>query len=84
MKENTRTKFIKKLYKEEIKELIYEEYIDIDDIRKIRTYMLLNDAFNTIIKLENIGIWSEEKIKTLNNLGYISSTDERAKTLKKY
>ena len=75
MKESERTRFLKKLYKDETKALLYEEYEN-NNIRLLRTYILLNDEFSTLLRLDTIGIYSEDKIKYIESLNYKNIKDE--------
>lgn len=81
-KESLRTKFVKKIYKDEIKDLFYKEYISEDNLRRIKTFMILDDIFHTIINLDNFGVWDEDKIKYLESNNY-KNADLEVKKLTK-
>lgn len=70
MLETKRIKEIKNLYKGEIEELLYEEVTKDNNTTFIRTYIKLNDEYNTLLNLGIIGIKTEEKVNELVNLGY--------------
>ena len=70
MKESKRTKFLKELYKDEIKDLVYEEYYDSALRRRVRTGFILNDEFSTYIKLDELGVSTNEMVNDLISLGY--------------
>ncbi len=73
MKETKRTEFIKKLYANQIKDLLYEEFTDYDGVKKIRAYIVISESFglyDEILRLQNFGISSPETIKYLEDLGY--------------
>ena len=84
MKETQRTKFIRNLYSNQIKDLYYEDYIDIDKEKKIRTYMVIVDGgYETVLRLQHFGIFSEETVEYLKSLGYKSKEEyTKSKTLK--
>lgn len=82
MIESSRTKFLKRIFKNEIKALLYEEYNN-NHLKLLRTFMLLNDEFYTLLRLDEIGIWSEDKIHYLEKLNYKDiNSIEIKKTLK--
>ena len=67
-----RTNSLKRLFKDEISNLCYEVYKGNDELMRIRTYAILDDGFNTRIKLEELGVYSESLERELNNSGYSS------------
>ena len=73
VKESNRTKFLKKIYADEIDSLYYEEYISNDNLKRLKTYMVLNDSFHTTFNLDNYGLFDEDKIKYLESNNYKSS-----------
>ena len=82
MIESSRTKFLKRIFKNEIKALLYEEYNN-NHLKLLRTFMLLNDEFYTLLRLDEIGMWSEDKIHYLEKLNYKDiNSIEIKKTLK--
>lgn len=50
--------------------LAYEIYEGIDKTPRIALYILLDDEFETSIKLDELGIPSEELINNLEKIGY--------------
>lgn len=72
MVETKRMKMLISIYREDIKYKIFEEYESFDNLKRLRTYILLNDGFNTTLKMDEIGLSSEEAINELENLGYVS------------
>lgn len=70
MIEKQRTREIKKLFKDETKYPAFEEYTGLDNIKRIRTYLVLKDDFNTLIKLEELGMVTDDLIKELKSRGY--------------
>lgn len=84
MKDKTRTKWIKMIYKDQIKNFFYEEYVSFDNLRRVRTYCMLDDEFKKLIKLDEYGVWSQRLIDELENEGYVSIyTTPYKKLLKK-
>lgn len=70
MIEKSRTRMIKKLFENDTNYKAFEEYTGLDNIKRVRTYLVLKDDFNTLIKLEELGIVTDELIKDLKNSGY--------------
>lgn len=84
MKDKTRTKWVKMIYKDQIKSFFYEEYVSFDNLRRVRTYCMLDDEFKKLIKLDEYGVWSQRLIDELENEGYVSIyTTPYKKLLKK-
>lgn len=65
-----RTNKLKKLFGEEMTNLYYEVYKGSDDLTRVRTYAKLNDGFNTMLKLEELGVFTEALENELNNSNY--------------
>ncbi len=72
MKDKARTRWMKMVYGNQIKNYFYEEYISFDNLRRIRTYCVLDDEFNKLIKLDEYGVWKQSTIDELENDGYVS------------
>lgn len=72
MKDKPRTRWIKMIYKDEVKDYFYEEYVSFDNLKRIRTYCILNDVYSRLIKLDEYGIWKQETINELEKDGYVS------------
>ena len=72
MKDKARTRWMKMVYGNQIKNYFYEEYISFDNLRRIRTYCVLDDEFNRLIKLDEYGVWKQSTIDELENDGYVS------------
>ena len=79
-----RTKLVEKLYKSEIKFFGFEIYIASDEVPHIRTFAVLNDTFDTKIKLEELGPVTDYLLDELEDASYIpSNIEEYLKILKK-
>lgn len=72
MVETKRMKMLISIYREDIKYKIYEIYKSFDELERVRTYIILNDGFNTTLKMDELGLNTEETINELENLGYVS------------
>lgn len=83
MVKGRKTKLIETLYKGEILNFAYEVYLGSDVYPHIRTYVILNDGFNTKIKLEELGQYKEELIEELKLNGFIDITKNQSLLLKK-
>lgn len=75
MVKGNQTRLVEKLYKGEILELAYEVYNGSDSVSHIRTYAILNDEFNTKIKLEELGQFKEDLILELKANGFVDLSD---------
>lgn len=78
-----RMSLIEKLYKNEIKAYRYELYRGSTGETHIRTWIILDDDFDTRLKVDELGIYSEETIEELKRNGYKPLTDESTLQLKK-
>ncbi len=65
-----RIDLIKRLFEEPIKIYGYEVYEWIDMVKRVRTFVVLDDELNTVIDLEEVGIYSKELIDFLESKGY--------------
>lgn len=65
-----RTLLIESLYKEEVEAYKYEIYIGSTGQEHIRTWAILNDGFGTKIKIEELGIYSDDLKDDLEKNGY--------------
>lgn len=83
MVKGKQTRLIETLYKGEIKTLAYEIYTGSDIIPHIRTYAILNDEFDTIIKLEELGRIDVNTIEELKSFGYVQISRDPELVLKK-
>lgn len=81
MVKGKQTRLIETLYKGEILDFAYEVYQGSVAHPHIRTYVILDDSFNTKIKLEELGQFKEELIEELKTNGFKDISEE--KTLKK-
>lgn len=74
MRDKPRTRWIKMIYGKDnkIKGYFYEEYVSFDNLRRIRTYCILDDMYSRLIKLDEYGIWKQEIIDELEQEGYVS------------
>lgn len=78
-----RMSLIEKLYIGEIKEYRYELYRGSTGETHIRTWIILDDEFETKLKVDELGIYSEETIEDLKRNGYKPLIDESKLQLKK-
>lgn len=83
MKDKARTRWMKMVYGNQIKKYFYEEYVSFDNLRRIRTYCVLEDMYFRLVKLDEYGIWKEETIEALQNEGYVSIFETPYKKLLK-
>ena len=83
MQEKIRGKLLKKMYEEEILTPIYEEYIDSSNIRRIKTALIVGGEFQKIFKLDEYGVWQEQKITYLESIGYKNKYSEEIKKILK-
>ncbi len=83
MKDKARTRWVKMVYKDQIVAFFYEEYVSFDNLRRIRTYCVLEDNYSRLIKLDEYGVWKEETIKELVDEGYTSIYETPYKKLLK-
>ncbi len=72
MKESERTKTIKNIFKDETECYTYETYEGIDGLKRIKTYIILNDGFLTKILLSDLGLYTEGLASFLKEKGYIN------------
>ncbi len=78
-----RTNKLIRLFEGEIDKLYYEIYIGNDELKRVRTYAKLNDGFNTLLKFEELGLYTEELVNELKFNGYTKLDTMNAKILKK-
>ena len=72
MKDKARTRWMKMVYGNQIKEYFYEEYVSFDNLRRIRTYCVLEDMYSRLIKLDEYGSFIFLQIdgkKTVEEIG---------------
>lgn len=79
----SRKTLIENLYKREIESFNYEVYIGSTGQEHVRTWATLNDDFNTKIKVDELGIYSESLIEALKKEGYKPIKEESKLQLKK-
>lgn len=83
MTEGKRTRLIKTLYNDEIRSYVYEVYIGSDTVPHIRTFAILDDEFDTKIKMEELGQKDQRIIDELREKGYKEIYKEPELLLKK-
>lgn len=81
MVKGKQTKLIESLYKGEILDFVYEVYQGSDIYPHVRTYIILDDGFNTKIGLEELGQYKDELIDELKVNGFKNINE--VKSLKK-
>lgn len=79
MIKSKRTLLIESLYKNEVEEYKYEIYVGSTGQEHVRTWAILNDGFGTKIKIEDLGIYSEDLIEDLEKNGYKPFKEEESK-----
>ena len=70
-----RKELIKRLFKDEIENFIYEIYNSVDNLKRVRTYLTLTDNHHILYKLCDEGIYTEELIERLKKEGYKDIND---------
>ncbi len=81
--ESQKAKTLRKAFKNSESDILaYEIYEGIDRTARIALYIILDDDFKTTIKLDELGIPSEELITNLEKIGYVQVRKEN-KLIKK-
>jgi len=81
--ESKKAKILREAFKTSENDIpVYEIYEGIDKTPRVAIYILLDDGFNSKIKLDELGIMSNELITNLEKLGYKQITKEN-KLIKK-
>lgn len=83
MVKGKQTRLIESLYKGEIKALVYKVYTGSDTTPHVKTYAILNDGFDTKIKLEELGQVDDNVISELKSFGYYDMDEIHELSLKK-
>ncbi len=72
MKDSSNARTVRRIFKDETKCYGYEIYENnMDNLKRVKTFLVLNDGFDTTLPLNDLGPLTDETLEELKNEGYI-------------
>ncbi len=72
-----RKELVKRLFQGEALSFVYVIYNSVDNLKRVRTYLMLTDSNNMLYKLEEEGLYSIELIERLKREGYTEFNESK-------